>query len=125
MGAKKFPVRFRYYYQSVGAATSVVRSERLKRGKIIACQSIAFRNRNAVAGNVEIFIEHEDVYTFICDQTTPAANRWYWYPFTQFIKLGEQISAFQAACEADDILDLHIIGYTTYGEENVLPRGGH
>lgn len=124
MGAKKFPVRFRYYYQSIGAATSVVRSERLKRGQIIACQSIAFRNRTSLAGNVEIWLEHRDVYTFICDQTTPAAGRWYWYPYTQHLKEGECITAIQAASLQGDALDLHIIGYELFTGEGTQARGG-
>lgn len=129
MGDKKFPIRLKYRAVAVGPQLALlgldrVESEILKRNRILACQSIAFRNQTGQRGNVEIYLRQGEFYVFICDQTTPAADRWYWYPYAQFIKLGEQITAFQATCEADDILDLHIIGYTTYGEENVLPRGG-
>ena len=129
MGAKKFPIRLTYRETALGSQLAIagldrVESEILLRNRVIACQSIAFRNQTAERGNVEIYLRQGEFYVFICDQTTPAADRWYWYPYTQHIKMGEQISAFQATCEAGDILDLHIIGYTTYGEENILARGG-
>ena len=124
MGDKKFPVRLRYYSQSAGGATSTVGSERLKRGRTLACQSIAFRNRTSLAGNVEIYLENNGGYTFICDQTAPALNRWYWYPYTQHLKDGDRIEAIQGASIQGDALDLHILGYETFGPENVLPRGG-
>ena len=122
MGAKKFPIRLTYIATATAViATDRVESEILRRGRMIACQSIAFRNQTGLRGNVEIYLRQGEFYVFICDQTTPALNRWYWYPYTQHLKLGEQISAIQGGCVAGDILDLHIIGYSTYGEENVIP----
>ena len=121
MGAKKFPIRLTYRADASGGATDRVESEILHRNRTIACQSIAFRNRTGVRGNVEIYLRQGEFYVFICDQTTPAVNRWYWYPYTQHLKEGEQISAIQDTCLAADILDLHILGYSTYGPEGVIP----
>ena len=120
MGAKKFPIRLTYRADATGGATDRVESEPLHRNRTIACQSIAFRNRTGQRGNVEIWLRQGEFYVFICDQTTPGANRWYWYPYTQHLKEGEQISAIQATCTALDILDLHIIGYTTFGPEGLV-----
>ena len=121
MGDKKFPIRLTYRATATGGVTDRVESEIMHRNRTIACQSIAFRNRTGQRGNVEIWIRQGEFYAFICDQTTPAANRWYWYPYTQHIKVGEQIVAIQDTCTALDVLDLHIIGYSTYGEEAVIP----
>jgi len=124
MGVKKFPIRLKYQATAIAdpvILTDRVESEILHRNMTLACQSIGFRNQTGLRGNLEIWIRQGESYTFICDQTTPAANRWYWYPYTQHIKVGEQICAIQATCLAGDILDLHIIGYSTYGEENVIP----
>lgn len=121
MGDKKFPIRLTYRATALGGATDEVASEILKRNRTIACQSIAFRNQTGLRGNVEIWLRQGEFYTFICDQTTPALNRWYFYPYTQHIKMGEQLVAIQAACTIGDVLDLHILGYSTYGEENVIP----
>ena len=120
MGDKKFPIRLTYRADALGGATDRVESEILHRNRTIACQSIAFRNRTGLRGNVEIWLRQGEFYVFICDQTTPALNRWYWYPYTQHLKEGEQISAIQATCLAADILDLHIMGYTTFGAEGVV-----
>ena len=121
MGDKKFPIRLVYQAAALGGVTDRVESEILKRNRTIACQSIAFRNRTGLRGNVEIWLRQGESYVFICDQTTPALNRWYWYPYTQHLKVGEQLSAIQDTCTIGDILDLQIIGYSTYGEENVIP----
>jgi len=121
MGVKKFPIRLTYRADALGGATDRVESEILQRNRTIACQSIAFRNRTGQRGNVEIWLRQSQFYVFICDQTTPAANRWYYYPYTQHLKVGEQLSAIQDTCTIGDILDLHILGYSTYGEEDVIP----
>lgn len=122
MGAKKIPIRLQYWAAATAVlATDVVRSEILRRNELIACQSLAFRNRTGLRGNVEIFIKQQAFRSFICDQTTPALNRWYWYPYTQFIKEGEQIECEQAGCGAGDILDLVIVGYTVWGGEGEIP----
>jgi len=122
MGVKKFPIRLTYRADATAViATDRVESEILRRNQTIACQSIGFRNRTGQRGNVEIYLRQGEFYVFICDQTTPAANRWYWYPYTQHLKLGERISAIQGGCVNGDILDLHIIGYSTYGEGVEIP----
>ena len=120
MGAKKFPVRLRYREDVPADGTGYVRSEILHRNRVIACQSIAVRNRTGARGTFEVFIRQGDALTFIFDQPTPALNTWYWYPYTQFIKTGEQIEVQQATCLEDDILDLHIIGYTMFGPEALV-----
>lgn len=121
MGDKKFPVRLRYRADVPAIGTGYVTSEIFRRNRLVACQSIAFRNRTGTRGNVEIYIKQQAMRTFICDQTTPAANRWYWYPYTQTVREGEQIECEQATCQANDILDLHIVGYTTFGGEGDMP----
>ncbi|MBA7637569.1 hypothetical protein ES703_45215 [subsurface metagenome] len=121
MGDKKFPIRLQYQATVVGNVTGYVRSEIFHRNRLIACQSIAFRNRTGLRGNVEIFIKQQDFRSFICDQTTPALGRWYWYPYTQFIKEGEQIECEQLTCLNDDILDLVIVGYAVWGTEGAIP----
>ena len=123
MDIKKYPIRLAYHAiaAAVVGVPDRVESEIIHRNRTVACQSIAFRNQTGQRGNVEIWLRAGETYFFICDQTTPAANRWYWYPYTQHIKAGEQISAIQAGCVAGDLLDLHIIGYSTYGKENVIP----
>uniref|UniRef100_A0A6H1ZR55 Uncharacterized protein n=1 Tax=viral metagenome TaxID=1070528 RepID=A0A6H1ZR55_9ZZZZ len=120
MGAKKYPIRLRYKATVAADGTGYVRSEILHRNRVIACQSIGFRNRTGARGTVEAYIKQGAARTFIFDQGTPAANRWYWYPYTQFIKEGEQIEIQQASCSADDVLDLHIVGYTIFGPEALV-----
>lgn len=119
MGDKKFPRRLRPYAKVPADGTGYVSSKPLSRGEVLACQSIGFRNRTGARGNLEIYIKQGEARTFLADQTSPAANRWYWYPYVQHIKEGEQIEAQQASCSADDELDLHIVGYITYGTEEV------
>jgi len=120
MGAKKYPIRLRYKATVAEDGTGYVRSEILRRNQVIACQSIAFRNQTGARGTVEAYIKQQAAQTFIFDQGTPAANRWYWYPYTQFIKEGEQLELQQLTCLADDILDLQIIGYAMYGPEALV-----
>jgi len=120
MGAKKYPIRLPYHAVISVTNPDRVESEVVHRNRMIACQSIAFRNQTGLRGNVEVWIRSGDTYVFIFDQTTPALNRWYWYPYTQYLKVGEQISAIQGGCVVGDILDLHIIGYTMFGEEALV-----
>ena len=120
MGAKKYPIRLRYQAKVAADGTGYVRSEILHRNRVIACQSIAIRNRTGARGTFEVFIKQGASLTFIFDQGSPAKNTWYWYPYTQFIKNGEQIEVQQATAKEDDVLDLHIIGYTMYGPEALV-----
>lgn len=120
MGTKKHPIRLRYKAIVAADGTGYVRSEILHRNRVIACQSIAVRNQTTKAGTIEVYIKQQAARTFIFDQLAPEKNTWYWYPYTQFIKEGEQIEAQIADCEADDILDLHIIGYAMYGPEALV-----
>ncbi len=120
MGTKKHPIRLRYKARVAALGTGYVRSEILHRNQIIACQSIAFRNETTKAGTTEVYIKQGEARTFIFDQLAPEKNIWYWYPYTQFIKEGEQIEVQMADCLADDILDLHIIGYTMFGPEALV-----
>lgn len=120
MGAKKYPIRLRYKAIVAADGTGYVRSEILHRNQVIACQSIAVRNQTGARGTIEAYIKQAAARTFIFDQGTPGANTWYWYPYTQFIKDGEQIELQQATCLEDDILDLHIIGYTMFGPEALV-----
>jgi len=114
MPPEKYPVRLPHQATVGEDGTGYVRSEILSVDQVLDCQSIAFRNRAGTRGNVEIYVKQGASLTFICDQTAPAAGRWYWYPYVQTIKEGEQIEAQQATCLKDDILDLHIIGYITF-----------
>ncbi|MBA7701134.1 hypothetical protein ES703_109865 [subsurface metagenome] len=120
MGAKKYPIRLQYQAIVAENGTGYVRSEILQRNRVIACQSIAIRNRSGARGTFEAYIKQQASLTFIFDQGSPALNTWYWYPYTQFIKDGEQIEIQQLTCLKDDILDLHIIGYTMYGPEALV-----
>ncbi|MBA7651234.1 hypothetical protein ES703_59051 [subsurface metagenome] len=120
MGAKKYPIRLQYQAIVPAAGTGYVESEILHRNRVIACQSIAFRNRTTKAETIEAYIKQGASRTFIFDQVAPEKNIWYWYPYTQFIKEGEQIEVQQAECDKDDILDLHIIGYAMYGPEALV-----
>lgn len=114
MEQERYPIR-RPYKAKVGAdGTGSVRSQVLEAGQVLDCESIAFRNRTGARGTLEIYIKQGASLVFICDQTAPAADTWYWYPYTQTILEGEQIEAQQASCIAGDILDLHIIGHITY-----------
>jgi len=117
MGAKKYPIRLKFRVKLTADGTGEITSERINHGEVLACQSIAFRNQTGARGTLELFIRQMDALTFIADQTSPAANRWYWYPYTQHIKEGEAIKAEQASCLTNDILDLQIIGYKTYSGE--------
>ncbi|MBA7575417.1 hypothetical protein ES708_17246 [subsurface metagenome] len=117
MQLEKYPIRLPSQ-ATVGAdGTGYVRSERLKVNRVLDCQSLAFRNRTGARGNVEVYIKQGASLAFICDQTTPGANTWYWYTYPQTIKEGEQFEAQQASCIAGDILDLHIIGHITFEKE--------
>ncbi|MBA7567541.1 hypothetical protein ES708_09256 [subsurface metagenome] len=117
MQLEKYPIRLPSQETVDADGTGYVRSERLEVNRVLDCQSLAFRNRTGARGNVEIYIKQSASLTFVCDQTTPGANTWYWYPYPQTIKEGEQFEAQQASCMAGDILDLHLIGHITYGEE--------
>jgi len=117
MGAKKYPRRLRHYTKVAADGTGYVSTQPLQAGHVLACQSIGFRNRTGTRGTLELYIKQGEARTFIADQSTPVLNRWYWYPYTQHIKEGEQIEAQQASCSEDDELDLHIIGYITFGTE--------
>jgi len=120
MGAKKYPIRLQYKVIVPDDATGYVRSEILHRNQVIACQSIAIRNRTGARGTFEVYIKQAAFRTFIFDQLQPEANTWYWYPYTQFIKVGEQIEVEQLTCLEDDVLELHIIGYAMYGPEALV-----
>jgi len=120
MERKKVPDRLRYLKTVAADGTGEVASDRVDIGEMLACQSIAFRNRSGARGNLEIYLKQGAVETFIADQTSPASNRWYWYPYEQHLTEGEQVTAKQASCKADDILDLHIIGYKTYGSKGEI-----
>ncbi|MBA7602858.1 hypothetical protein ES703_09954 [subsurface metagenome] len=120
MGAKKYPIRLRYKATVAENGTGYVRSEILHRNRVIACQAIAFRNQTGARGTVEAYIKQQAARTFIFDQLQPGANTWYWYPYTQFIKDGEQIELQQLTCLEGDVLDLHIIGYAMYGPEPLV-----
>jgi len=120
MGAKKYPIRLQYQAIVPADGTGYVRSEVLHRNQVIACQSIAIRNRTGSRGTFEVYIKQQASLTFIFDQGSPTNNVWYWYPYTQFIKEGEQIEVQQASAKEDDILDLHIIGYTMFGPEALV-----
>lgn len=114
MPPEKYPVRLPRQAKVGENGTGYVRAETMKVGQVLDCQSIAFRNRTGARGNVEIYVKQGPSLTFICDQTAPEAGRWYWYPYTQTIKEGEQIEAQQGSCIAGDILDLHIIGHIAF-----------
>ncbi|GAI81665.1 unnamed protein product, partial [marine sediment metagenome] len=118
--AKKYPIRLRYKATVPEDGTGYVRSEILHRNRVITCQSIAIRNRTGARGTFEAFIKQQAALTFLFDQGTPGANTWYWYPYTQFIKEGEQIEVQQLTCKEDDVLELHIIGYAMYGPEALV-----
>ncbi|MBA7559839.1 hypothetical protein ES708_01455 [subsurface metagenome] len=120
MGAKKYPIRLRYQAKVAADGTGYVRSEILHRNRVIACQSIAVRNQTTKAGTLEVYIKQGEARTFIFDQAAPEKNTWYWYPYTQFIKQGEQLEAQIADCLTNDLLDLHIIGYTMFGLEALV-----
>ena len=119
MGVKKYPTRLKYKATVATDGTGTVESDLVKPGQILACQSLAFRNKTGARGNLELYIKGPAGRTFIADQTSPATNRWYWYPYTQHIREGERIEAQQASCSTDDELDLHIIGYITESKEEV------
>lgn len=120
MGAKKYPIRLRYQAIVAENGTGYVRSEILHRNRVIACQSIAVRNRTTKAGTIEAYIKQGAARTFLFDHVAPEKDTWYWYPYTQFITEGEQIEVQIEDCVTDDLLDLHIIGYTMYGPEALV-----
>lgn len=117
MGAKKFRRRLRGYTKVAADGTGYVRSERIERNQTIACQSIAFRNRTGTRGTVTLSVEHAGTTFPFADQSAPTVNRWWFYPYTQYIGTGERVEASQASCKADDELDLVVIGYMMYAEE--------
>jgi len=120
MGVKKYPIRLREKAKVAADGTGYVRSEILHRNRVIACQSIAIRNQTGARGTFEVYIKQGAARTFLFDQGSPAADTWYWYPYMQFIKEGEQLEVQQATCLENDLLDLHIIGYTMFGPEALV-----
>ncbi|MBA7567773.1 hypothetical protein ES708_09490 [subsurface metagenome] len=117
MQPRKYPIRLPSQVTVDADGTGYVRSEIMKVNRILDCQSLAFRNRTGARGHVEIYIKQGASLTFVCDQLAPSKNTWYWYPYPQTIKEGEQFEAQQASCIAGDVLDLHIIGHITYEKE--------
>lgn len=114
MEQERYPIRRRHQAKVGADGTGRVRSLILEAGQVLDCESIAFRNRTGSRGALEIYIKQGASLVFICDQTTPVADTWYWYPYTQTIKEGEQLEAQQASCVTGDVLDLHIVGHITY-----------
>ncbi|MBA7622113.1 hypothetical protein ES703_29484 [subsurface metagenome] len=114
MQPRKYPIRLPSQVTVDADGTGYVRSEIMKVNRILDCQSLAFRNRTGARGHVEIYIKQGASLIVVCDQTAPEANRWYWYPYPQTIKEGEQFEAQQEECIAGDVLDLHIIGHITF-----------
>lgn len=114
MQTEKYPIRRRYQAKVGADGTGSIRSQILEAGQVLDCESVAFRNRTGARGALEVYIKQGAALVFLCDQTSPAADTWYWYPYTQTIKEGEQIEAQQASCLNGDVLDLHIIGHITY-----------
>jgi len=121
MGAKKYPIRLKFKATVGATGTGKIESDMVKPHQVIACQSIAFRNQTGARGTMELYIKQQTNLTCIADEPAPAANEWYWYPYTQHIKEGERIEAQQASCSADDVLDLHIIGYIIYESKGEIP----
>ena len=117
MERKKVPDRLRFYTKVAADGTGTVESDPIDQGEMLACQSIAFRNRTGARGAVILQVKQGAVTTVIAEEPAPAANEWYYYTYTQHLVAGEQIQASQASCSADDILDLHIVGYKTYGSQ--------
>lgn len=111
---ERYPIRLRYKAKVGADGTGSVGSQILEAGQVLGCESIAFRNQTGARGTLEIYIKQGASLVFICDQTSPQADTWYWYSYTQTILEGEQLEAQQASCIAGDVLDLHIIGHITY-----------
>ena len=121
MGGKKYPIRLRGYTKVVADGTGKVANNRLEPGQLVACQSIAFRNQTGARGAVVLQIRHDDRVEEFAEEPAPAANEWYYYPYAQFIKEGEQIEAAQASCLANDILNLRVIGYIIFESGGEVP----
>lgn len=120
MERKKVPDRFRYKETVVADGTGEVASDRVDVGEMLCCQSLAFRNRTGARGTVEVYLKQGAIETLIWDEPAPAANEWYWYPYEQHLRESERIIAKQATCLTSDVLDLHIIGYKTYGSRGEI-----
>lgn len=121
MGAKKIPIRRRAYTKVAAAGTGSVSSRRVDQSEMECYQSLSFRNRTGARGDVEVYLKQGDLEVFLWDEPAPAANEWYWYPYPQTLKAGEQIIAKQASCLENDELDLHAIGYMIYGSQGEIP----
>ncbi len=110
----KNPTRQRPYLKVAANGTGIVESDKVLDGERLVSQSIAIRNRTGARGTFEVYLKHNTDKTFLFNQTSPAANQWYYYPYEQHLVEGETIEVEQASCLQNDELDLHIVGYRRF-----------
>ena len=94
--------------------TGTINTDRVETGQMLVCQSIAFRNQTAARGAITLQVRQGSALLVLAYESAPAAGEWYYYPYEQHVNQGEQVEVQQASCVADDLLDLHIIGYIEY-----------
>ena len=112
-------VRLPYTKTVAGSGTGTIRSDIVKTGQMLVCQSIAFRNQTGARGTASLRIKQSGVVYDLGDQSSPAANQWYYYAYPVYANEGEQVEVSQASCIADDVLDLVIVGYIEFKKDLV------
>lgn len=114
-------VRRKFQATIASSTTGIVSSDPVKAGRMLVCQSIAFKNATGARGTATLQIRQGGAVYPINDQASPSANVWYNYPYPVYVNEGEQIEVSQASCSASDILHLVVIGYVELKSEVYKP----
>jgi len=117
MGAKKYPDRDRPIVTVAATGTGTVKSKRAENGQLICWQSIAFRNRTGTRGSVVLSVVRGEADYPFAEEPAPTANEWWFYDKPVWLKAGEHLQADQSNCQANDVIELSLIGYSVFGSE--------
>ncbi len=112
-------VRLPYTAKVSATGTGTIRSDRVKNGQMLVCQSLAFRNQTGARGTASLRIKQSGVVYDLGDQASPALGQWYYYAFPVYVNEGEQVEVSQASCTINDVLDLVIVGYIEFKKDLV------
>lgn len=96
--------------------TGLISTENVKPNQALVVQSVAWKNATGARGTATLRIKSGPVDYPLGDQPSPDADSWYYYPFEQHLKEGEQVEVAQADCIAADVLHLMVIGYIEFLE---------
>lgn len=110
-------VRLVAYTKVAASGTGKVTLERVKPGRVLVCENIAWINETGTRGTSSLTIKAGGRSYNLADQATPTLNQWYYYPYLLRLVEGEELEVSQASCIANDIMRLHVVGYIEFLDE--------